>query len=970
MEPTPTNPTLEELLHHADWLTSLTRILVDDATTADDVVQETWLALLRRRASKITDPRRYLQRVARHEAWRQRARVARRRERSSPSLDDRPIEARAVLERVELQARVASAVTTLEEPYRSCVLLRFFEGLPPRRIAVDLQAPVETVKARIKRGLALLRGRLQEEFGDGNWRAVLGPLVARVPIGGPTISVPLPWIGVLIVNAKALLLASCIALVSLGLLFVRPAAEGQDIAPTRANGAPSPLTTADSASAPAQVDRSETTEDESSIPVPVTSVPAGILRVQVHSSTGDPCAGIPVALASELRAKRTNRVFVSVLHQHTTDALGSVAFPEFQAALQTLDPMARCVVFVLGHLRSVPRHAIEGTEVPPEPIQLTLPNHGSIRVRLVDALGESITQNGTVSLIEVPGLTPSPADWSPLHANPHDQRPLERGKATFPVVEPDTRVRLQVDFPSATGGFGMPPLVPPREFAGPRDGEDIEITFPVTNLPLVTGRMHDAQGVAMANQTLSAWYVEERATWPRRSPLTLHTDAQGTFRFLVSSTPEHGDSRRFLLIAECRGTIGDFTLPGGDHAYVPLPTTIQNPLELGNLQLVPEPVLVAGQVLSPSGEPVSGLSIHAAPPWRITSAPLAAGTNPCALHAMTDPHGRFRFHGISLDEKVKVIVRSSGYLTYESIHPLGSEDVRVELVRAASLQGMLRTDAALAELDLEVRMEDAAGALRKARPGPDGAFAFEGLSGGEYSLQVGPRNTDRQGALTFVVAPAGKGRTATLFEMPIEVESGRTHRPQALDPLDLRGLFRPRELVCLDENGAPLAHQYVLIHGPRRVEAMTDAEGHFCWSDREPEGDPRWVTSLGRRAQRVDLRSTQSLRLEAGLSVSVALTSMPELPTGRGFLGVTLLPLDPPEGIDIAAMHRMSAPRILLEGPGPIEQRVPWPGRYRVVWERGQKGLMTKIVGRLEAEEVHIVDSPRPQHLTIEAPDF
>ena len=40
------------------------------------------------------------------------------------------------------------------------MLLRFWEDLPPREIAKRMQAPVETVRTRIKRGLQELRGSL------------------------------------------------------------------------------------------------------------------------------------------------------------------------------------------------------------------------------------------------------------------------------------------------------------------------------------------------------------------------------------------------------------------------------------------------------------------------------------------------------------------------------------------------------------------------------------------------------------------------------------------------------------------------------------------------------------------------------------------------------------------------------------------------------------------------------------------
>ena len=56
-------------------------------------------------------------------------------------------------------------VMILDEPVRTVVLLRYWEGLPPRRIAARLEIPVETVRTRLKRGLHKLRVRLDGECG-------------------------------------------------------------------------------------------------------------------------------------------------------------------------------------------------------------------------------------------------------------------------------------------------------------------------------------------------------------------------------------------------------------------------------------------------------------------------------------------------------------------------------------------------------------------------------------------------------------------------------------------------------------------------------------------------------------------------------------------------------------------------------------------------------------------------------------
>jgi hypothetical protein len=71
---------------------------------------------------------------------------------------------------------VVKAVLELDEPYRSTVLLRYYEDLPPRDIAKAMKIPVETVRTRLKRSLALLRAGLDAEHRGRSWCLALAPV--------------------------------------------------------------------------------------------------------------------------------------------------------------------------------------------------------------------------------------------------------------------------------------------------------------------------------------------------------------------------------------------------------------------------------------------------------------------------------------------------------------------------------------------------------------------------------------------------------------------------------------------------------------------------------------------------------------------------------------------------------------------------------------------------------------------------
>ena len=58
-----------------------------------------------------------------------------------------------------LAARLEQLLTTLPEPQRAALILRYQEDLMPEEIAATLEAPLATVKSNLQRGLKLLRAK-------------------------------------------------------------------------------------------------------------------------------------------------------------------------------------------------------------------------------------------------------------------------------------------------------------------------------------------------------------------------------------------------------------------------------------------------------------------------------------------------------------------------------------------------------------------------------------------------------------------------------------------------------------------------------------------------------------------------------------------------------------------------------------------------------------------------------------------
>lgn len=190
----------ESLLAQAGWVRELALRLASGAE-ADELEQATWLAALRARVRPATPLREWLGTVARNAALERRRAAGRRAQREARAARPEALPDTAELvERADLQRRLVGAVVALEEPYRSTVLLRYFEHLPPRAIAARLGVPVATVRTRLARALARLREDLEAEHGGRTqWLAALAPLTSTLDTSHAG------WGAVLLMNAKIVL---------------------------------------------------------------------------------------------------------------------------------------------------------------------------------------------------------------------------------------------------------------------------------------------------------------------------------------------------------------------------------------------------------------------------------------------------------------------------------------------------------------------------------------------------------------------------------------------------------------------------------------------------------------------------------------------------------------------------------------------------------------------------------------------
>ena len=127
---------------------------------AQDVAQETWLAALEGRATRLwRNPQGWLRVVARRIVHHEHARAELRAHSELAAARDARERSRTGSPQHEREAALR-ALAALEEPYRSVLRLRFFEELTTEEIARELGRSHATVRSQLQRGIALVRDRM------------------------------------------------------------------------------------------------------------------------------------------------------------------------------------------------------------------------------------------------------------------------------------------------------------------------------------------------------------------------------------------------------------------------------------------------------------------------------------------------------------------------------------------------------------------------------------------------------------------------------------------------------------------------------------------------------------------------------------------------------------------------------------------------------------------------------------------
>jgi RNA polymerase sigma factor (sigma-70 family) len=286
--------TPEALLQELEGLRALARSLVHGDADVDDLIQDTAIAALARPPAADARPlRAWLGAVLRNR-WRMDRRSASRRQAREhavaiASADGDTVDPTAGIGRARALEKLAGALVALDEPFRTTVIRRYFDGRSAAELARELGVPAGTVRWRLKTGLARLRAALDDT--SPRWQRAF-----------------MPFLGVA-VKTKTSTVVVLVVLILIALLGGLWFAHSRNTAPPVASGPASRAAAPTAAVAPRAAPTAAAPEVREPLPgqgrpaVAASDAVGGVIDGRVINwSTGDGVAGAELTFTSDAGA--------------------------------------------------------------------------------------------------------------------------------------------------------------------------------------------------------------------------------------------------------------------------------------------------------------------------------------------------------------------------------------------------------------------------------------------------------------------------------------------------------------------------------------------------------------------------------------------------------------------------------------------------------------------------------------------
>ena len=505
------------------------------------------------------------------------------------------------------------------------------------------------------------------------------------------------------------------------------------------------------------------------------------LQVRVVGTDGEPRGRVPVALRRLVNGATRNLVVAE------TDPVGGLARLLHPRTSLDADPGGVARVGLALPLRE-PVEVRTGDLVSPDPIELVIPETGSLEVLLHDAEGLPFLGRASVSVTASRDADEGSAP--PTAKGTGSELLTRQGHALFHHVGLRLSLEIRVR-PEAT----YRPLV--RHYVGPTNpGERITIPLVVSELATaVLGRVVGPDGAPWDGTRAEGagemeWLLAvSSGRGAVRARGALETDEAGSFELVLpDGWPGGGGFLELSTVeAESRHRLS---------ARVALPDVLPaGPHDLGAMRLSLPPVLASGRVIDDQGRPVARAEIR-------VDALLGPGSSRWLdrpeLVSWCDEDGAFVIRGTVPGSRVGLTARHPEHAMGERLEcDVGTSDVLLELESSGEVEGrlLLDPDVPASFFSATAYLGGPEGRIHAGELAADGGFRIRGLSSGEYRVFVGLK--DEEG-------------TAEVFD-GVVVRPGATNR---IGSVDLRGRVSVIVLEVEDAEGTAPARGIVRRRAP------------------------------------------------------------------------------------------------------------------------------------------------------------
>ena len=411
-------------------------------------------------------------------------------------------------------------------------------------------------------------------------------------------------------------------------------------------------------------------EWQGSAPLEHTLVVSSVsdLHLRVEDAAGRPRSAVAVVLERELKGDH-----IPVVSGMSTAPGGAVLFPALRRSLGDPSPGSRFTATFGFPCDDPPRVAFDVFALPEEPLVLTLPPMGSLRVRVYNESG--------VLMDEVVDVSLGRLDSAGAFEGSARQR-LIGGEAVFGHVGVGTRLAVRLG-----GSSKRPALV--EEISGPvSDGAEETVTLKWEQLhPVVVGRAVREGGQILSGQR-GRYTLDQGQGLMGGPPLT--TDGEGRFRIVLSGPPERpiggvvgGSPDRkepFKLEAALFSVAGQAPYEAARTFRVP---DSAGEFDLGDLVFHKRPLLASGRVTDSEGAALLG--VHVRVEEQSTKQAGDKRWSPVRdQSAVTDHEGKYTIYGTPSGSPLRLVAMRRGFRTTALSFPTGSSAVDIVLPLAGS----------------------------------------------------------------------------------------------------------------------------------------------------------------------------------------------------------------------------------------------------------------------------------------------